>query len=246
LRLPLNRRGEQRVANAVIADPEQSTSVSADGASRSVQAADVELPLSELESVWSPLYLERLARTYWHYLSRVTLGLVRMRYTQDERALVLIRAPLTLLRFHVPEYELEPDHGVVRWRIRDGLLVARPDHGHILIDVRKEPPERPGYGRVRVQVEVANFYPMLATLRIRWLYAETQSRIHVFVTHGFLRSLAKLEFAESPIGRFEPHDPDSPPPPAITVGNTPTGVVTGLAVAFGAGAAWLLARHRKG
>ena len=45
--------------------------------------------------------------------------------------------------------------------------------------------------RVHVEVEVANFYPALASSIARWLYSATQSRIHVIVTHGFLRSLAR-------------------------------------------------------
>ena len=36
----------------------------------------------------------------------------------------------------------------------------------------------------------------------RWFYTQTQSRIHVLVTHGFLRSLARLELEESAVGRF--------------------------------------------
>lgn len=38
----------------------------------------------------------------------------------------------------------------------------------------------------------------------RWLYENTQSRIHVIVTHGFLRSLAKLDLAESRVGKTRP------------------------------------------
>ena len=35
-----------------------------------------------------------------------------------------------------------------------------------------------------------------------WLYQVTQSRIHVLVTYGFLRSLARLDLADSRVGRF--------------------------------------------
>ena len=48
------------------------------GAVRSIQAANVDLPDAELERLWNPMHLERLARTYWKYLSRVTLGLIRV------------------------------------------------------------------------------------------------------------------------------------------------------------------------
>jgi len=75
-------------------------------------------------------------------------------------------------------------------------------------------------------------------LRIaRWLYANTQSRIHVLVTHGFLRSLAKLELEESAVGRF---DPDPRP---VNVGDTPWPAVGALAGAFAVGVALLLRRR---
>ena len=53
---------------------------------RSIQAADLTMPEDELDAIWSPMHLERLARTYWKYLSRVTLGLIRVAYTPTERA----------------------------------------------------------------------------------------------------------------------------------------------------------------
>jgi hypothetical protein len=34
------------------------------------------------------------------------------------------------------------------------------------------------------------------------VYNATQSRIHVIVTYGFLRSLARLDLAESKVGRL--------------------------------------------
>ncbi len=56
------------------------------GAVRSVQAAELCLPAEALAEMWSPVYLERLARTYWRFLTRVTLGSVRVRYTESERS----------------------------------------------------------------------------------------------------------------------------------------------------------------
>src|SRR3954471_17879119 len=135
----LNRRHERQVANAVIADPEEHTVMDEQGAVRSIQAANVDMPESELDAIWTPTHLERLARTYWKYLSRVSLGLIRVRYTEDERAVVLLGRPLVLLRFHAPEYELSGERGIVRWRIKDGVLVAQRDRGHLEIDVRRCP-----------------------------------------------------------------------------------------------------------
>jgi hypothetical protein len=65
------RRPGRHVARAVIRDPDEHTVFDERGAVRSVQAADVSLPADALEAIWSPLHLERLARTYWKYLSRV-------------------------------------------------------------------------------------------------------------------------------------------------------------------------------
>ena len=60
----------------------------------------------------------------------------------------------------------------------------------------------PGRSRLHLDVEVANFYPAIASAISRRLYNATQSRIHVIVTLGFLRSLTKLDLADSRVGRF--------------------------------------------
>jgi hypothetical protein len=200
----------RQVVHSVIRDPAEHTVMDERGAVRSTQAAEISMPAADLEEIWTPMYLERLARTYWRYLSRVTLGLIRVVYTPTERMVVLIARPLVLLRFRAPEYELDADRGIVRWRIRDGLLVASEGHegeGYLEIDVRRLPPGAPGTGKVHVEVEIASFYPALALRIARWFYQQTQSRIHVLVTHAFLRSLAKRELEESVVGRFEPSQP---------------------------------------
>jgi hypothetical protein len=209
--MPLLRGRAKRIANAVITDPERHTVMDARGAVRSIQAADLTMPERELDAIWSPMHLERLARTYWRFLSRCTLGLIRVVYGRTERAVVLLRRPLVLLRFYAPEYEFDAERGMVRWRIRDGLLVARQGRegeGYLEIEIRRCPTDEPGRARLRVEVEVANFYPALASKLTRFVYRQTQSRIHVLVTHGFLRSLARLDLAESAVGRFR----NQPPP----------------------------------
>lgn len=242
----LNRRSERELADAVIRDPEEHTTFDERGAVRSVQAADITMPARALEEIWSPMHLERLARTYWKYLSRVTLGLIRVTYTPTERAVVLIARPFALLRFRAPEYELDAQRGIVRWSIRSGILVAREGHegdGHLEIAVSRCPEPAPGRARIHVEVEVASFYPAIASRIARWVYANTQSRIHVLVTHGFLRSLARLELEESAVGRFA--TPGGPAPDArpVTVGDTPWPVVGALAT--GVLAALALAGRRR-
>ena len=174
---------------------------------RSVQTADLLLERAALDEIWSPPYLERLARTYWRFLTRVTLGLIRVHYTEGERSVVLLFSPLRLLTFDAPEYEMDRLRGLVRWRIARGLLVARRGRdggGYLQIEVRRQPGEDPDRARLHVEVEVANFYPSIATRLSRRLYEATQSRIHVIITHGFLRSLARMDLAESRVGRFAP------------------------------------------
>jgi hypothetical protein len=189
------------------------------GAVRSVQSAEVVLPADRIDSLWSPLYLERLARTYWRFLSRASLGLVRVYYSDRERAVCLLSRRLPLLTFHVPEYEMDGSRGVVRWRIASGVLVARRGRqgdGYLEIDVQRRPGDTPGQTVVHVEVEVANFFPAIASTIGRWFYTHTQSRIHVLITHGFLHSLARLDLAQSKVGRFatvdQVPDPSLPPP----------------------------------
>jgi hypothetical protein len=203
------------------------------GAMRSIQAADLSLPEAILRELWSPMYLERLARTYWRFLTRVTLGLIRVRYTEHERSIVLLLPALKLITFAAPEYELDPLRGLVRWRIAHGLLVARRGRdggGYLQIEVRRpageaqvgnptgeaQAGELAGKAQVgnptgegaphaclHVEIEVAGFYPAIASRLGRRVYGATQSKIHVIITHRFLRSLARLDLAESRVGRFE-------------------------------------------
>jgi hypothetical protein len=208
------RRRRRLPARAVIVSPRQSTVVARDGTVRSVQSVELTVTSNDLERLWNPTNLENLARTYWRFLSRVTLGLIRVVYAEDERGVVLLARPLTLLRFGAPEYVLERDHGKVLWRVRDGLLVARAGRGcgFLALDVRRLDPPTPAHGdpKLRIEVEVANFYPAIAAGFSMPVYEATQSSIHVLVTHAFLRSLATLDLAESRVGRLAPQPEPQP------------------------------------
>ena len=174
-------------------------------------------PRASSIAIWTPMHLERLARTYWKYLSRVTLGLIRVDvHRRPSARSCCSRRPFVLLRFHAPEYEMSDDRGIVRWRIQRRHARRRPRAATATATWRSTSgaarPTTPGYATVHVEVEIANFYPAIATWVARWFYANTQSRIHVLVTHGFLRSLARLELEESAVGRFAPEHGDSPAP----------------------------------
>jgi hypothetical protein len=179
-----------------------------DGSVTSKQEADVTLPRSELDSMWSPEYLERLARTYWRFLTRVSLGVIRVLYTPASRLVVLIAKPFRLVTFRAPEYDIEANRGTVTWRIDKGLLVAKRGRGCGFLRISVERPAD-DHGKelvtIRVSSEVANFYPMLEGSgwyrRIgRLIYRITQFRIHVLVTNAFFRSLARVDLARSVVG----------------------------------------------
>jgi len=179
------------------------TGYSEDGAVGSRQAAEVTLPREELERIWSPEYLERLARTYWSFLSRFSLGLIRVLYGEDSREVVFLRRPFVLLRFHQPQYHINPDGGTVTWPINRGVLVASRGRGRgfLRLSVQRRPmQDRSDEVTLLVSSEVVNFYPTIAARFSRWIYEQTQLRIHVLVTHAFLRSLANLELEPSRVG----------------------------------------------
>jgi hypothetical protein len=195
--------------------PEQRREVPRTGAVESVQRAEVDVPEDLLTELWSPEHLERLARAYWRWLNRISLGLLRVVYEPEARTVVLLFRPFALLRFHAPEYETEPSRGVVTWRIERGLLVAREGRGKGYLriaverlddaEVRASAPPPPGRARLRLEAAVANFYPWLRGTGWfarfgTWLYSQTQLRIHVLVTNGFLRSLARLDLPPSEVG----------------------------------------------
>jgi hypothetical protein len=186
----------------IVHEPETGSSGET-GVTGSRQVAEVTLPKAELDKLWTPEHLESLARTYWSFLSRFSLGLIRVLYSEDSRDVVFLRRPFVLLRFHKPEYEFNRDGGTVSWPINRGVLVARRGRGrgYLRLSVHRKPVED-GAGEVTVVVssEVVNFYPAIASRVGRWIYEQTQLRIHVLVTRAFLRSLANLELEPSRVG----------------------------------------------
>jgi hypothetical protein len=203
--LPENRPLPARVQ--IVHVPEQG--YAPDGSVSTKQEAEITVPRSTLDRLWTGENLENLARTYWAFLTRIFRGLVKIRYGEDCREIVLLGF-IVLLRFHRPEYETGAERGCVTWRINKGFLVAPGgrNKGYLQICVIR-PPERNGDDEVTVTVtsEVAGFVPTLSlpflrnvTAFGRWLYKQTQLRIHVMVTHAFLRSLGNLELEQSRVG----------------------------------------------
>jgi len=203
--LPENRPLPARVK--IVHVPEQG--YRADGSVTTRQEAAVTVPREALERLWTVENLENLARTYWAFLIRVSLGLLKIRYGPDSREIVLFGF-IVLLRFHKPDYEADANRGCVTWRINKGFLVAPGgrNKGHLKICVeRPQNMDSDTDVPVMVSSEVGAFVPMLTFPGLRalsgfgrWVYRQTQLRVHVIVTHAFLRSLANLELQESEVG----------------------------------------------
>lgn len=190
-----------------------------DGSVTTRQEAEVTVPCDTLDRLWKPENLENLARTYWAFLIRFFRGLLTLRYGDDCREIVALGF-IVLLRFHKPEYETSASRGCVTWRINKGFLVAPGgrNKGHLKICVER-PDNLNGDGEVTVKVssEVGAFVPMLSFPGLRqvtgfgrWFYRQTQLRVHVVVTHAFLRSLGNLELEESQVGSLRVSPPGEP------------------------------------
>jgi hypothetical protein len=213
--LPENRPLPARVK--LVHVPEQG--YGEDGSVTTRQEAEITVPRDALERLWTAQNLENLARTYWAFLIRFFRGLVKIRYGTDCREIVALGF-IVLLRFHKPDYETGSDRGCVTWRINKGFLVAPGgrDKGHLRICVER-PDNLNGDDEVTVHVssEVGAFVPMLSLPGLRalsgfgrWFYKQTQLRIHVIVTHAFLRSLGNLELEESQVGSLRLSPPGQP------------------------------------
>ncbi|MGZ5374837.1 MAG: hypothetical protein ACXWEF_00150 [Solirubrobacterales bacterium] len=191
----MTRREEpDSVRVRLLPEPEASPT-GATGPVSSVQEAELTMPPELLERIWRPKMLESLARGYWEYLRRRSRGLFRVLYGEGSRSVALLgRRRLVLLRFRAPSYETGEQFGRVTWPIESGLLVSRSGRGrgHLRIEADRQGP------RLTVRAEVANFYPWLrgsgpfARLGT-FVYSQTQVRLHVRITRGFLRSLEQLD-----------------------------------------------------
>jgi hypothetical protein len=176
-------------------------SLTREGPIECAQSAVVTVDDEIFEQLWTPSTLEFLARSYWRFLQRRSLGLIKIGFGPDWRSIHLLTRRITLLRFHAPKFESGPQSGSVEWPIDRGLLVAAEGRGQgylkIEVELSDSDPAGPGRERLTVTSEVANFYPWLrgsgwfARLGT-WLYSQTQLRIHIWITKGYLRSLRTL------------------------------------------------------
>lgn len=162
------------------------------------QSAVITVGKDLFEEIWQPRTLDLLARSYWNYIEKRSLGLIRMREDEESRVVRALGVPL--LRFRSPEFETGDGFGRVTWPIDRGVLVARDGRGQGYLRISVQLDEHlPDEGRRRFTVtsEVANFYPFIRSSGRfaragTWFYSQTQLRFHIVVTKGFLRSLEGL------------------------------------------------------
>jgi hypothetical protein len=89
---------------------------------------------------------------------------------------------------------------------------GRGGGGYLEIDIRRHD-EPEGKVTLGVAVEVANYYPTLGS-RWRWVYVNTQSKVHVIACNYFLRRLARGDLPTSRVGHFAgPASPGQAPDP---------------------------------
>ncbi|MEV4419593.1 hypothetical protein AB0L40_06380 [Patulibacter sp. NPDC049589] len=201
-------RAQERRENITVGRLVNHTGLDAEtGAVYSIQTASITTPTERLDGMWSTHHLERLARSYWLYMERFSLGLVRVHYDDRGRYVCFLSRHIPLLGFKEPEYEFGETLGVVRWPIDRGLLISRKGRGRGYLEI--EVHRRDGVGkdgtplsRAYVELEVSGFYPTLNSGLAYLVYKHTQSRYHVLLAYGFMRSLARADLAPSKIGRF--------------------------------------------
>jgi hypothetical protein len=73
--------------------PDELEKVQRTGAVGSVQAGELRLP-EPLSRILNRNFLSRAAREYWHFITRISLGLFRVAYAGDHQCIVLLARPL--------------------------------------------------------------------------------------------------------------------------------------------------------
>ena len=187
-----------------IRKPEERVRVGTSGAVGSIQEAEITVDRNLLDGIWTADNLELIARGYWAFLRRISLGIIRVEYarriTEGDRLRQDPAAPLRRPRLRgrggLPARSNGRSTAACSSRGRRPWQGRPARLGHPLRPRRRRRRGRRGSSsrcRLIAKVEVENFYPGLrgrgrfARLGA-WIYAQTQLRIHVFVCNGYLRT----------------------------------------------------------
>jgi hypothetical protein len=170
----------------------------------SIHEAELLVPATAVASILSAAFLERIARAYWRFLRRISLGLLRVRSGPGHESIVPLVSGVAVISFRPARYGADSERAELEWAIDDGLLVAREGRGlgSLRIRLERRRPDHVERGRARLlmRMEVAGYHPRLRGPRWfaplgAWIYARTQAQVHRLVLRSFMRSLAGLELS---------------------------------------------------
>jgi hypothetical protein len=170
----------------------------------SIHEAELVVPSAAVASILSAAFLDRVARAYWRFLRRISLGLLRVRPGPERESIVQLVSGVAVLGFRPARYSADSERAEVEWAIDDGLLVAREGRGlgSLRIRLERRHPDHVERGRARLlmRMEVAGYHPRLRGPRWfaplgAWIYAHTQAQVHRLVLRSFMRSLGGFELS---------------------------------------------------
>ncbi|MEV4418658.1 hypothetical protein AB0L40_01620 [Patulibacter sp. NPDC049589] len=175
----------------------------------SKQSASITVPTERLDRTWTLPHLERLASLYWLYMEKTSLGLIRVHVEDGARFVCFVTPRIKLLGFRAPEFEVDGGVATIRWPIDRGLLISRKGRGQgsLELEVRREDgvaTERDAtpMSTARLQLRVEDFRPTMSSGLAYLVYRQTQSRYHVLLAYGFIRSLASADLDDAGVGRY--------------------------------------------
>jgi uncharacterized protein YbjT (DUF2867 family) len=190
-----DRDAPARTEVAVHVLPFEATRPARTGPIGSVERAELTLPPGASITVDRD-FVEWAARSYWRFLTRITLGLIRVASHADTVEVVLMVRPLVLLRFRPARYEPAHAGASVTWPIEGGLLVWRQgvNQGHLRLTIEARAGEPT---TLLASIDAMDYFPAIrGGGRLAWVgtvvYGATQARVHRLVTTRFLRSLGRL------------------------------------------------------
>ncbi len=152
---------------------------------RSVQC--VELPdLPGAFESWGNAYgMELLLHGYFEVAARTVRPLVRARW-QSGRPTLMIAGLIPLIVMGVASVDSTGERRAISVTVEGGILVHPASSARLTLSLERRPP------LVHARVELAEYSPRFGQRAIvRWIYAASQARLHVWVGRRFLHGLRR-------------------------------------------------------
>lgn len=155
-----------------------------DGSICSVQSAC--LANSTAAALQARTTLHQTLRQYFAVAERCTRRCVRVRWNDGRPTVTLPWPPVTLIAMGVPTVEQHVSRHTISVPVHGGLLAAPDPNGRLSLSFTHQP------DGVEARVELDGYRPRGERLSVlRWLYAQAQARLHVYVGRRFLRDLQR-------------------------------------------------------